>query len=95
VPPQAVSAYLDLIGYRLLDGFDISEPYAFELPDALLRAIRIAIAGKSRESSDVESRIDSSNAARYPSGTRVRTSAAPPASPSSERNRWRMVPGSA
>ena len=37
----AVSAYLDLVGYRLLDGFDISEPYALELPDALLRAIRI------------------------------------------------------
>ena len=53
----AASAYLDLIGYRLLDGFDISEPYAFELPDALLRAIRLAIAGKSRESSDVENRI--------------------------------------
>jgi hypothetical protein len=53
----AASAYLDLIGYRLLDGFDISEPYAFELPDALLRAIRVAVAGKNRESSDVEARI--------------------------------------
>ena len=55
----AMSAYLDLIGYRLLDGFDISEPYAFELPDALLRAIRVAVAGKSRESSDIEGRIAS------------------------------------
>jgi Glycosyl transferase family 2 len=36
-----VSAYLDLVGYRLLDGFDISEPYALELPDVLLRAIRV------------------------------------------------------
>ena len=53
----AVSAYLDLVGYRLLDGFDISEPYALELPDALLRAIRVAVAAKSRESSDVEERI--------------------------------------
>jgi hypothetical protein len=53
----AVSAYLDLVGYRLLDGFDISEPYALELPDALLRAIRVATAGKSRESSNVEERI--------------------------------------
>jgi pyruvate,water dikinase len=52
-----VSAYLDLVGYRLLDGFDISEPYALELPDALLRAIRVAVAAKSRESSDVEERI--------------------------------------
>jgi phosphohistidine swiveling domain-containing protein len=55
----ASSAYLDLIGYRLLDGFDISEPYAFELPDALLRAIRVAVAGKSYQSSNVEERIAS------------------------------------
>ena len=38
----AVGAYLDLVGWRLLDGFDISEPCALELPDVLLRAIRIA-----------------------------------------------------
>ena len=44
----AVSAYLDLIGYRLLDGFDISEPCALELPDVLLRAIRVAVAGRGR-----------------------------------------------
>jgi pyruvate,water dikinase len=42
----AVSAYLDLTGYRLLDGFDISGRYALELPDALLRAIRAAVAGR-------------------------------------------------
>jgi rifampicin phosphotransferase len=39
----AMSAYLDLVGYRLLDGFDISGRYALELPDALLRAIRSAV----------------------------------------------------
>jgi hypothetical protein len=32
--------YLDLVGCRLLDGFDVSGRYALELPDALLRAIR-------------------------------------------------------
>jgi pyruvate,water dikinase len=53
----AVSSYLDLIGYRLLDGFDISEPYALELPDALLRAIRVAVEGRETETSDVEQRI--------------------------------------
>ena len=53
----ALSAYLDLIGYRLLDGFDISEPCALELPDVLLRAIRTAVAGKSREASDIGERI--------------------------------------
>ena len=29
-----MTAYLDLVGNRLLDGFDISEPHALELPDA-------------------------------------------------------------
>jgi pyruvate,water dikinase len=42
---RAVSAYLDLTGYRLLDGFDISGRYALEMPDALLRAIRAQVEG--------------------------------------------------
>jgi pyruvate,water dikinase len=42
---RAVSEYLDLVGYRLLDGFDISGRYALELPDALLRSIRSSVAG--------------------------------------------------
>jgi len=53
----AVSAYLDLVGYRLLDGFDISNPFALEQPDALRRAIRAAVAGKVADASDVEGRI--------------------------------------
>jgi pyruvate,water dikinase len=39
----AFSGYLDLVGNRLVDGFDIAEPTALELPDALVRAIRIAV----------------------------------------------------
>jgi pyruvate,water dikinase len=53
----AVSAYLDLVGYRLLDGFDISGRYALELPDALLRAIRTATASGAGDESDVEAMI--------------------------------------
>jgi len=53
----AVSAYLDLVGYRLLDGFDISGPCALELPDVLLRSIRVAVAPGNVEESDVEERI--------------------------------------
>ena len=53
----AMTAYLDLVGNRLLDGFDISEPRAIELPDVLLRAIRVAVEGKSGQASDVEERI--------------------------------------
>jgi phosphohistidine swiveling domain-containing protein len=53
----AVSAYLELVGYRLLDGFDISNPYALELPDALRRAIRAAVAGVGSNAADVQDRI--------------------------------------
>ena len=53
----AATAYLDLVGYRLLDGFDISGRYALELPDALLRAIRIAVEGDAPESADIDARI--------------------------------------
>jgi phosphohistidine swiveling domain-containing protein len=49
----AMGAYLDLVGWRLLDGFDISEPCALELPDVLLRAIRVAVAtGGARPGAD-------------------------------------------
>ncbi len=51
-----VSDYLDFVGYRPLDGFDISEPGALEMPDALLRAIRIAVEGRDSEASAVEGR---------------------------------------
>jgi pyruvate,water dikinase len=54
---SAVSGYLNLVGYRPLDGFDISEPAALELPDALLAAIRGAVAGRGEQASDMEDRI--------------------------------------
>jgi pyruvate,water dikinase len=53
----AVAGYLDLVGYRLLDGFDISNPFALELPDALRRAIRAAVASTGSGASDVTGKI--------------------------------------
>lgn len=53
----AASAYLDLVGYRLLDGFDISGRYALELPDALLRAIRVAVEEPALHSGDVDEKV--------------------------------------
>jgi len=50
---QAASAYLDLVGYRLLDGFDISNRYALEAPDALLRAIRVAVDTRGHTQEDI------------------------------------------
>jgi pyruvate,water dikinase len=34
------NAYLDLVGYRLLDGFDVGDPYALEMPQVLVNDIR-------------------------------------------------------
>jgi len=53
----AVTGYLELVGNRLLDGFDISEPSAIELPDALLRSIRTAVETGDPEATDVDERI--------------------------------------
>ncbi len=56
---RAVTAYLDLTGYRLLDGFDISGRYALELPDVLLRAIRVSVGGLGEDASEpvVEAKV--------------------------------------
>jgi phosphohistidine swiveling domain-containing protein len=54
---EAAAGYLDLVGYRLLDGFDISGRYALEMPETLLRAIRIAVDEGGREEGDVEAQI--------------------------------------
>lgn len=50
----AMSEYLDLIGFRLLDGFDISQLYALELPDVLLRAIRSSVNGAESDEAEVD-----------------------------------------
>ncbi len=52
----AVNGYLDLVGHRLVDGFDIAEPTALEMPDALLRSMRIALSGDEQAASDIEAR---------------------------------------
>jgi pyruvate,water dikinase len=52
----AVRGYLDLVGNRLIDGFDIAEPTALEMPDALLRAMRIAVIDEAQSAPDVSAR---------------------------------------
>jgi len=54
----AVSAYLDLVGYRLLDGFDISGRYALEMPEALVRAIQASVEGSEGVESDAGKRTE-------------------------------------
>jgi pyruvate,water dikinase len=53
---EALNGYIDLVGYRLLDGFDIAGRYALELPDSLVRAIRSAVDGRSADT-DADARI--------------------------------------
>src|SRR5262249_50902916 len=53
----AVHGYLHLVGCRLIDGFDIAEPSALELPDALLRAIRITVSGEAPAASNILARV--------------------------------------
>jgi len=52
----AAAAYLDLVGYRLVNGFDITNPYALELPASLLNAIRTSVA-TGEETADVDTKI--------------------------------------
>lgn len=54
---RELSGYLDLVGYRLLDGFDIAGRYALELPDALLRAIRTTVERGTVAETDVSAQI--------------------------------------
>lgn len=54
---RALTDYLDLVGYRLLDGFDISGRYALEMPDALLRAIRTSVQRQGGTITDVDQSI--------------------------------------
>jgi pyruvate,water dikinase len=53
---EALDDYLDFVGHRLLDGFDISNQCALELPDVLLRSIRTAI-DETAVASDVDQQI--------------------------------------
>jgi rifampicin phosphotransferase len=41
----ALSAYLEFVGYRPVNGEDVGEPYALEMPEVLLNAIRGAVKG--------------------------------------------------
>jgi phosphohistidine swiveling domain-containing protein len=56
----AVMAYLDLVGHRLVNGEDIGEPYALEMPQMLVQAIRSAVeqAGNASGADEVDTLAD-------------------------------------
>lgn len=62
----AIAGYLDLIGNRLIDGFDITEPTALELPDALLRALQHTMSGEAEVALQLEA-LTASVRAKVPS----------------------------
>jgi rifampicin phosphotransferase len=70
---EALDDYLDFVGFRLLDGFDISNHYALEMPDVLLRAIRTAIdetgaaSGVEAEIAEVRSHVPEEHRDEYDS----------------------------
>lgn len=53
---DALRDWLDLVGLRLVDGFDIAEPTTLEMPDALLRALHAAVADAGPAGDDVRER---------------------------------------
>ena len=67
----AMSEYLDLVGCRLLDGFDISGRYALELPDALLRSIRSSVDGRDERHAPTSTRASPTSARRCPTQHRA------------------------
>jgi hypothetical protein len=48
----ALSAYLKFVGYRVVNGEDVGEPYALEMPEILLKAIRSAVEGAGAGAAD-------------------------------------------
>lgn len=66
----AMTAYLGFVGNRPLDGFDISEPAALEMPDSLVRAIRVALTSRSQGDQNGEAALTSIRD-RVPAGHRA------------------------
>lgn len=49
---SATRAYGDLVGHRIVDGFDVANPTVLEQPDLMVTAIRTAVEGDRRRSAD-------------------------------------------
>lgn len=43
---EAVADWLDIVGYRVLSGYDFSDKYALERPDTLVSTLRAAVKGQ-------------------------------------------------
>jgi rifampicin phosphotransferase len=54
---SAVNAYLDIVGYRLLDSLDTGDRFGLEVPSVLLNGIRVAVEGSKARSGASEEEI--------------------------------------
>ncbi|MEI9949026.1 MAG: PEP-utilizing enzyme [Pseudomonadota bacterium] len=54
---EAMREYLKIISFRCV-GYDVSSKYALELPEALVRALRVAVSEPARDATDPEAAIE-------------------------------------
>ena len=68
---HAASAYLERVECRLLDGFDLGYPCGYEMPEILVKAIRVAVArgdraiGNEEESQRIREHVRASDRSRF------------------------------
>ena len=51
---DAARTYIDLIGYRIMSGYDVADLYTLEAPGSLITVIRTAVDAEARASTDVD-----------------------------------------
>jgi phosphohistidine swiveling domain-containing protein len=55
---DAARGYLDAFGYRLLDGVEVSNPYALEKPELLVKTLRAGAGGEERPHEETNASIE-------------------------------------
>jgi pyruvate,water dikinase len=53
----SVQAYLDVVGWRIITGYDVADSVALEVPEMLVTAMRSTLAARRRTDDDVDIRI--------------------------------------
>jgi pyruvate,water dikinase len=55
---EALTQFLDTVGYRMVSGYDVAERYALEMPDMLVKTIFTGTADKANREADFAKRRD-------------------------------------
>ncbi|MGH2610753.1 MAG: hypothetical protein ACRDHF_16850, partial [Tepidiformaceae bacterium] len=67
---ETARAYIELVGYRLLDTFDPAEPFALELPEVLVNGLRQAVTTGAPASSEASAEEEERVRSLIPAGNR-------------------------